>query len=181
MERIIGYHCAPALAGIKASNIVACYKNQGYDVPWEISRLNRELNPAGIYLEPVCSCHKRILVMVYRKNILKDMLENIHVRTFLGSFGYQMHWSFEDCMRHLKSRFDGNSFPHEIGVFLGYPMHDVYGFIHHKGSGCIFCGEWKVYANPEQAKKLFNQFSACRRGVTRRMLKGDSLQKMFVW
>lgn len=28
IENIIAYHCGPALAGIKPSNIVACYKDK---------------------------------------------------------------------------------------------------------------------------------------------------------
>ena len=88
MENVIGYHCAPALAGIKPSNIVACYKDRGYDVNKEIQRLNSELNGKGIYFYPLCECEKRVLLMVYRKNILQKSLCDTEVRKFLVSFGY---------------------------------------------------------------------------------------------
>ena len=34
-------------------------------------------------------------------------------------------------------------FPHEISVFLGYPLKDVKCFISRRGSGYHMCGEWK--------------------------------------
>ena len=36
-------------------------------------------------------------------------------------------------------------FPHEIGVFLGYPLADVIGFIENRGKNFTACGYWKVY------------------------------------
>ena len=36
-------------------------------------------------------------------------------------------------------------FPHEIGVFLGYPLEDVVGFIRHRGKCFTCCGCWKSY------------------------------------
>ena len=34
-------------------------------------------------------------------------------------------------------------FPHEIGVFLGYPLTDVVGFIENQGRNFTCCGCWK--------------------------------------
>ena len=38
-------------------------------------------------------------------------------------------------------------FPHEIGIFLGYPLADVAGFIRNKGRNCKCIGTWKVYGD----------------------------------
>lgn len=179
MENIIGYHCAPALAGIKPSNLVACYKNQGYNVASEIKRLNEELNCKDIYFEPVCECEKRVLLLCYRKKILGRVLNQPEIKEFLSVFGYSEADNPDTYIAILKRRFVKGKFPHEIGIFLGYPLHDVYGFIFHKDEGCLLCGEWKVYKNPEEAQKLFDRFSACRKAVLRRVLQGFTLAQMF--
>ncbi len=179
MENVIGYHCAPALAGIKASNIVACYKDKGYNVNREISRLNNELNSRKIYLEPLCESEKRVLVMVYRSNVLCKALKNEEVKSFLSSLGYPADADLHTYIRILKKRLINEDFPHEIGAFLGYPMHDVYGFINHRDEECLLCGEWKVYKKPEEAQKMFERFSACRKALAGQIMKGHSLSQMF--
>ena len=54
IERIIAYHCGPALAGIKPANIVACYKDKISDVHKTIRLLNLQLNHKDIYIEALC-------------------------------------------------------------------------------------------------------------------------------
>lgn len=179
MENVIGYHCAPALAGIKPSNLVACYKDKGYDVSAEMKRLNTELNCRDIYFEPICECEKRVLLLCYRKKVLGKVLDMPEVKDFLSDFGYSEATDIDTYIEILKSRFCKSEFPHEIGIFLGYPLHDVYGFMFHKDEGCLLCGEWKVYHNPEEAQKLFARFSACRKAVLRKVLQGHTLAQMF--
>lgn len=179
MENIIGYHCAPALAGIKPSNLVTCYKNRGYDVHAEIDRLNNELNCKDIYFEPICECERRVLLLVYRKKVLQKVLFAPEIHSFISKLGYSDANDVDAYIRILKSRFDECDFPHEIGIFLGYPLHDVYGFMFHKDEGCLLCGEWKVYKNPEEAQRLFERFLACRKAVLRRILAGCTLAQMF--
>lgn len=41
-------------------------------------------------------------------------------------------------------------FPHEIGVFLGYPLGDVVGFIENRGKNFTCCGCWKSYGDRMQ-------------------------------
>lgn len=57
---------------------------------------------------------------------------------------------------------EGTDFPHEVGVFLGYPLLDVTAFIETKGQNCIACGDWKVYHNEQEARCLFCKFKHCK-------------------
>ena len=50
-----------------------------------------------------------------------------------------------------QKRLNTKNFPHEIGVFLGYPLDDVIGFIEHKPYYLV--GDWKVYQNVNEAKE----------------------------
>lgn len=155
IEKLIAYYCAPVLAGIKPANLVACYKEKFPNVCKEVERLNRQLNSKDIYLEILCECEKRVLLMVYRKKVLLDYLKRKDINGLLSAFGYEKAKTVHEYIKKLKSRLRDERFPHEIGAFLGYPDHDIYGFIHHKNEGCLLTGEWKVYKNTENARKLF--------------------------
>ena len=88
LEELIAHHCAPALAGIKPANIASCRRDAVPDVYDEIKRLNRELNRSDIYFEIICDCEKCVLIMAYRKSILKKHLETAANQKFLLQYGY---------------------------------------------------------------------------------------------
>lgn len=177
MENIIAYHCAPALAGIKPSNIVSCYKNKVENMEEQIERLNNQLNSKDIYIDVLCECENRKLLMVYRKDKLKSELEKTRVKNFLVSCGYPKDGDLGSYIEHLKHNLEKGGITHEIGVFLGYPLHDIYGFMNHED--CLFCGEWKVYGNVSEAKELFARFDKCRRAVCERIAGGKTLAQVF--
>lgn len=179
IENLIAYHCGPALAGIKPANIVACYKDKIPNVHAEIERLNRQLNCRDIHLERLCECEKRVLLMVYRSQALCSYLQNDEIRALLSAFGYGEQESLKVYLDRLKTRLAEQDFPHEIGAFLGYPAHDIYGFIRHRGAGCLLIGEWKVYQDAASAKKLFHRYRACRRALLKRLSEGKTLAQVF--
>ena len=58
---------------------------------------------------------------------------------------------------------ENEEFPHEIGLFLGYPPEDVCGFIENKAACAQCVGCWKVYGDVESAKRKFAQYEKCTR------------------
>ena len=86
-----------------------------------------------------------------------------------------------DCLRQLAARLClEEEFPHEIGLFLGYPPDDVEGFIHYgpKHSKCV--GDWRVYGNEEQAKRLFAQYRACTLAYQAQLKCGKTVEQLAV-
>lgn len=77
----------------------------------------------------------------------------------------------------MKCRMKGE-FPHEIGVFLGYPLGDVCGFLRDP-DGCILCGAWKVYENVGEAARTFERFRRCSACICRHMDRGRTLSQIF--
>ena len=74
--------------------------------------------------------------------------------TFLKAYGYHDRMSIMEMLEHLRYRMEASiNFPHEIGVFLGYPLKDVKYFISRRGNGYHMCGEWKVYHDVVDAKR----------------------------
>ena len=68
----------------------------------------------------------------------------------------------------------------EIGLFLGYPLGDVAGFIRNRGKNCKCSGCWKVYCNELEAQKRFAQIQKCRQVYTRLWTQGRSLWQLTV-
>lgn len=179
LEALLAYHCAPAFAGIKPSNIAACRKSKFPDLYKDIDRLNDELNRNDIYIEILCECEKRALLLVYRKKILEKHLKQQNNRAFLSMYGYPENGGISDYIDFLRTRLANDGFPHEIGVFLGYPLRDIYAFIKHRDEGCLLIGEWKVYHNATEAEKLFRRFKACRNALVKRVAAGRTLAEIF--
>ncbi len=179
IDRIIAYHCAPALAGIKPANIISCLKQEYPNVETEIERLNACLNGSDIYLEILCSCEKRAMVMIYRKKRLESYISRPEISMLLSEYGYPEARECVEYIDHLKKRIAGcGNFPHEIGAFLGYPIKDIYGFIS-GSSKCLHTGYWKVYDDVEGSKRCFRRYDMCRAAVIKRIDSGSTLESLF--
>ena len=85
------------------------------------------------------------------------------------------------AIERLKSRFDkGEDFPHEIGVFLDYPLGDVIGFIENSGHNYKCSGCWKVYCDECESRRLFAMYQKCRDIYTRLYEQGRSVFQLTV-
>lgn len=179
LEELLARHCAPALAGIKPASLVAAQKKDIPRLHAEVEALNGRLARTDICVEILCECDRRALLMVYRRKRLEAHLQSRRNRAFLQPFGYARTGKMEEDIAFLKTRLTMEQFPHEIGVFLGYPLYDIACFIRQQGKNCILCGEWKVYHRPEEAQKCFHRFKACRRALVGRMADGYTLEQIF--
>ena len=144
--------CAPLFKGYK----VACITNVRRE---DMRNMHLLLNGTGICYRALTFCRDKYLVLLYRPAQLKTYLKQPEVKTFLADYGYEEN-SLEKVLERLSLRVREHSkneieFPHEIGIFLNYPLEDVRGFIEHKGQDSLFCGYWKVYHDPEKAKLTF--------------------------
>ena len=180
MERKIIEHCAPTLAGLKTANMFN-YKFSSMDVLYvELEKANQILNQKGLYVEILKVKEYRALIYVYRANRLQKDLEKAGVDVLLRRYGYSNCRLF-DCLVHLKERLkEFDCFPHEIGVFLGYPLEDVIGFIEQGGKNCKCCGMWKVYSNECETQQLFTKFKKCTDVYVKVFTEGRTLMQLTV-
>lgn len=178
-EELIARHCGPALAGIKPSNLVSFKKAKFDNLSERISLLNSRLNQKDIYIETICECKTTTLVLVYKSRLLYDYLNKSEILKLLKNFGYKKCDSVTGYISQLKQRMNTENFPHEIGAFLGYPIHDIYGFIENNRQSCLLIGEWKVYKNAEAAAELFRRYKCCRCAILKRIAQGKTLAEIF--
>lgn len=173
-------HCAPTLAGIKTASLFSYFFQGKQLVLEELEIVNQKLNVRGVYVEALLWREASVLVYVYRPRYLQAKLYCQETMELLKTYGYA-DGRVESCIRHLKQRlYDYDCFPHEIGVFLGYPIEDVKGFIENRGKNCKSCGMWKVYCNEWEKIKQFEKFKKCTEVYKRVFEEGRRLSQMTV-
>ena len=173
-------HCSPTLAGLKTGNLFAYPLDEAKDPETFIRVWNKELEEKGIQLRILRKSERKALIYVYRVSRLQNVLQEEKAEQILKKYGYA-GMNTEECMQHLSLRCENFScFPHEIGLFLGYPIHDVEGFIEYGGKNCRMCGCWKVYCEEESANRTFALYEKCRRIYSRLFLQGKSIRQLTV-
>lgn len=180
LESCVIEHCAPTLAGIKSAGLFSFRFQSRESVYEEVSQLNLKLNERGVYIKLMLLKEDYALIYTYRKTHLERDLGREGVHDLLASYGYP-DTGLEYLLKHLKERL-GNceGFPHEIGVFLGYPLEDVKGFIKNKGRDCKCCGLWKVYCNECETMKLFAKIRKCTKVYLEVFASGRKITQMTV-
>lgn len=180
-EECLVQNAAPVLAGIKVANLFNySFKNLA-DCGRVLRVFNAKMNTKGVYAELLKQKETFYLIYIYRKSTLTRELNRSDVGAFLGEIGYKDSRNVSNAIKQLKKRimFSGE-FPHEIGLFLGYPLADVKSFIEKKGRDFVLCGEWKVYHDEQMAQCLFHKLNTCRRKYMELFLGGNSLYDMTV-
>jgi len=117
---------------------------------------------------------------VCRSSSLEKDLKKPGVANFIKKYGYESTdpaYALERLRSRLAQRED---FPHEIGLFLGYPLGDVIGFIKNAGQNCKCVGCWKVYCNECEAIKAFARFKKCTSVYVRLWNQGRSVRQLTV-
>ena len=65
---------------------------------------------------------------------------------------------------------------HEVGTLDA--LADVCGFIENHGENFKVCGYWKVYADTDEAKKIFEEYSECSREFCRHWRAGGFIGEL---
>ena len=161
IDNTIAFHSAPTLLGVKCANLISFDRNERISADY-LNGSKDVLSEKEFIALQLCKCRERTLVYIYNPKMLTAWLSMPQVQQFLSEYGYTCDMSLEQKLRRLSCRIICGSFPHEIGVFLGYPVEDVRGFIGNHGKNCLLCGYWKVYENAEKARQTFKTYDRCR-------------------
>ena len=179
IKKALVEYCAPTLAGIKTGNIfsVRCNRSRVKD---EIRKLNKILVSKGLRLVPIRNKGDSTLIYLYRPEKLAHDLDDPEAEEILKEKGYpcgNSNCCLVELVKHLKN---DTSFPHEIGLFLGYPPSDVKKFMEDpcKGVKCVGC--WKVYSNECEAQKTFDKYRKCTAIYNEERERGKPLESLIV-
>lgn len=175
VETKIALQCAPVITGIKLSNLLI--------VP------TQDEDAVRIILKKTGIVHYRLLrqdnkttFLLFRITELVTHLTDPNVQRILQENGYE-DLSLGGILRTFQHRYQtymnqGEGFPHEMGLLLGYPTEDVEGFIHHNGQNYLYSGYWKVYKDVDSKKKLFDDYENARKELVIRLADGDKIRSI---
>lgn len=156
-------NCAPTLAGLKTASLFTCPCDDRKQLRTSLQRLNRIFSKKGLRLLPLRFSEEKALIYLYRPAMLRRDLSQDTAHCLLRHLGYNPN-RCEECIVRLRKKLHSDpAFPHEIGLFLGYPAEDVRGFLE-QGPDCAKCsGCWRVYGNVDSALKTFAKYKKCTR------------------
>lgn len=153
---------APSLCGIKPGNMFSIrqklYSKEG------IENWRKIFRNQGISLQVIKTDEGTTLFFAYNLKWIEQILSDTFIKSYLHGKKYPVKKGTQAILKEffarLKTRQD---FPHEAGIFLGYPFEDVISFEKNEGKNCKYCGYWKSYTNPEEAKICCNRYVNCCR------------------
>ena len=174
---VIANQCAPVLTDVKPSNLLILTSEE------EEVFLQMEELP---HISSLCLYEgkNKSTWLLYRRDRLESALVWLQTGEFLEQYGYRMvRKSLDEKLLRLQHRFaeykeERQPFPHEMGVFLGYPLGDVKGFIEHHGKEYLCSGYWKVYQDEQKAKSTFQLYQSVRDAVLQLIMAGSNLYEI---
>lgn len=179
-EEMFIRNCAPTLAGIKTASLFACPCRDPEQTLGEIRAMNRRLTPKGLRLIPLRFTERSVLLYLYRPGRLQADISQCQAAALLAQRGYTPG-TCAHCLGQLIRRLEEKGeFPHEIGLFLGYPPEDVAGFIQNNAGQWKCVGYWKVYGDEAAARKKFDLYKKCTRIYQAQWAKGIDIERLAV-
>lgn len=179
-EEVLISHCAPTLAGLKTANMITLKYPDPDEMDQDLNSMNLRLRNKGVRMIPLRWQDGIGLIYIYRPDKLCRDLQDSCARKIMQENGYPVD-DPDACLNCLKDRLSScDHFPHEIGLFLGYPSEDVLGFIDNKAQNSKYTGCWKVYGNLEKAMILFSRFQKCTNVYREKWGEGRSLEDLTV-
>lgn len=173
-------HCSPILARLKTGGMVSLPLKDLGQIMTEMEQLNSIFQPKGLTLTLLWQGNGKVLVYLYRVRHLEGILADERIQAFLKECGY-ISFDLEESLATLRQRMqNSNGFPHEVGVFLGYPLEDVLGFIMNEGRNCVCSGCWKAYTNECEALQTFQRLRKCRAVYSKLFASGYPLDRLVV-
>lgn len=153
----VAFRAAPAIRGYKPA-ILTTFSSRRKNL-YRLFNLHGQEAADKFNLQPYVlqDSGQHCQVLLARPQLLAQVLADGEARLLLREFGYPANPDVEGNITYLKARME-QGFPHEIGVFLGYPPQDVRAFIEGKGENALLRRYWKVYHNPQGALKTFSRY-----------------------
>ena len=180
LDKSLVTHCAPTLASLKTGSLFTVLHLPEESLCQQIDHWNFRLKGKGVYLTVLRRGRNGTLLYVFRPQRLTADLARPGVAAFLRRYGY-CDLTAQGAVERLRQRLgEGEEFPHEIGLFLGYPLEDVEGFMENRGKNCKCTGCWKVYGDEQAARLQFSRYEKCRTVYLRLFHAGRSVEELTV-
>ncbi len=163
--------CSEVLAGVKPANLVSltkhkrpCSRNLFHLWQSHHTQLSQRLDVLSFKV--LQTRDSALLLLCYNKELLTKHLTHAGIRALLSKSGYDTAASSEALLTELCGRFKNNSsFPHEIGLFIGYPAKDVAAFMGLINIPFTCQGPWKIFGDPRNSLRLADTYRQTRQDM----------------
>ena len=160
--------CSEVLAEVKPANLISlvnrtrpCGRNL-YQL-WQHHHDELALRIADLTFIVLQTTSQALLLFCYNHSYLDQHLSHAGIRTLLHKAGYDKTASSKSLVAELCRRIENNgSFPHEIGLFIGYPAKDVAAFMGLVNLPFTCQGPWKIFGDPVRSLALAEKHRCCR-------------------
>ena len=105
-----------------------------------------KLNYLELRVEPESS-----LILFYHRETMAMTLSDTKNLSLLSTLGYPVGPDIDDLLAFLRERFAVEKIPHEVGVFIGYPLKDVKGFMEKLPRTPVHRGDWTVFGDAAES------------------------------
>ncbi|MDD2733637.1 MAG: DUF3793 family protein [Desulfuromonadaceae bacterium] len=168
------------LAGVKPANLISivnrtrpCGRN--LYLLWQQHHTGLAQRLSNLNFMVLQNRPQSLLLLCYDHDQLEQHLSHPGIRALLHKAGYKDDATCEDWLIELRNRIGWNkSFPHEIGLFIGYPAKDVAAFMGLVDIPFACQGPWKIYGNPALSLALAEQYRCCRKRMGAILAMGTS-------
>ncbi|MCK8827651.1 DUF3793 family protein [Natroniella acetigena] len=123
-------------------------------------------------------------ILFYHQAALDKQLDNLKALNFLRKLGYPEEYKFKLYLDLLVTKLKKHDlgagvFPHEIGIFLGYPLKDVLGFMGYSDLEYTCREEWKVYGDKTISSLQKNRFDLARAYFSKKLDQVQNIKKVY--
>ena len=174
LTSFLAYESAEILAGVKPASLINLV-NRPHHCGRNFYRLWKECGPAlleksGLVGRELVDRGDSLLLLVYAPELLDALLQRPATRAMLHRAGYTQGENAMAVLAELQERCRaGEGFPHEVGIFLGYPLKDVAAFLGWVVLPLTVQGPWKIYGRPETSLDLAATHQRCREHMVRKL------------
>lgn len=118
-----------------------------------------------------------VRVLFINEKSLSRVLSNKKCVNFLKFVGYPSKYNLNDYIDFLVYKLHLEKFPDEIGIFLGYPLKDVLGFMGYGKNELFEIKGWRIYGDPLPSYEVSNNFLRDR-SIMKNLIASTSIQEL---
>ncbi len=116
------------------------------------------------------------LVLFYDPAVLSATLADERNRRWLARLGYRYDATMAERLAELKRRAASADLPHEVGLFVGYPLKDVAGFMAHIPSTPVHHMSWRVYGGAEESIARQRRYDAAENAAKKVLARAERIE-----
>lgn len=154
----------PVLLGSKPAELLN-FLNSNDKTPEKVHIIIKNINYSHRIKYRITNSNDSTKILFYNPVIMEKNIQEPKNKKFLESLGYDKNFRLEEHIDFLMGKIQKGEVPAEIGIFLGYPLKDIIGYIGHPSLKLTKIKGWRVYGDPRLSDAKYREFSKARKEV----------------